>query len=311
MTPPWQHSAWHSAKHWPAKARLSSSPSTLAQASPSLWTPGARTSWIQHPRRRPAPQPWKGMRSEEQSSWRERANLHKSKRRFQLTRNQPVSLQLSYVTSVIIISTRRPVWRFTKENHISFHQLRGSGTHPQHLPCPCPLSRTTAGLYHAICVVRECHLSTLVMSMSRAVWILLCFRLSRVTFARILSTPRKILKITTVSSILISVLIVMLVSHPNIAFFAPTLFNIENTVTCRSIWPGESSYLFVNYNIICTVLPCHQNKNHLLTYCKRESGHFVRPALHTLEDPPFLCSRYFLCSMCSLWIFVFNCSVWV
>ena len=189
---------------WPAKARSSSSPSTLAQPSPSLWTPGVRKSWIQHPRRRPAPRPSEGMRSAELSSWRERANLHMSKRRFQLTRNQPISDQLFNVTSVIMLSKRSPVWRFTLENHISFHQLRESGTHPQHLPCLCPLSRTMAGLFHAICVMRKCHLSTLVMWMSRAVSTLLWFRLSSVTFARKLSTLKMILKITTTPSIPIS-----------------------------------------------------------------------------------------------------------
>ena len=43
LTSPWPTpSAWNSAKHWPPRARLSTSPWTWAPTSPSPWTPGAR-----------------------------------------------------------------------------------------------------------------------------------------------------------------------------------------------------------------------------------------------------------------------------
>ena len=42
LPPPWSPSAWNFAKHWPARASPSSSPSQLVLTSPSHWTPGAR-----------------------------------------------------------------------------------------------------------------------------------------------------------------------------------------------------------------------------------------------------------------------------
>ena len=43
LTSPWPTpSAWNFAKHWPPRARLSTSPWTWAPTSPSPWTPGAR-----------------------------------------------------------------------------------------------------------------------------------------------------------------------------------------------------------------------------------------------------------------------------
>ena len=54
--PPWSPSAWPFAKHWPARARPSASPLSLALTSPSLWTPGARKSTVWGPRRGKAPQ---------------------------------------------------------------------------------------------------------------------------------------------------------------------------------------------------------------------------------------------------------------
>ena len=46
LTSPWPTpSAWNFAKHWPPRARLSTSPWTWAPPSPSPWTPGARL-WL-------------------------------------------------------------------------------------------------------------------------------------------------------------------------------------------------------------------------------------------------------------------------
>ena len=42
LTPPWPPNAWSSAKHWPARARPSTSPWPSALTSPSPWTPGVR-----------------------------------------------------------------------------------------------------------------------------------------------------------------------------------------------------------------------------------------------------------------------------
>ena len=64
----WQHSAWTSAKHWQAKARCSSSPSTLSRLSPSPWIPGVKTLWSPWPRRGPARPPLEGMQSARKKS---------------------------------------------------------------------------------------------------------------------------------------------------------------------------------------------------------------------------------------------------
>ena len=53
-TYPWSPSAWTSAKHWPARARLFISPSTWVPPSPSPWTPGVR-QWRALWKRRRAP----------------------------------------------------------------------------------------------------------------------------------------------------------------------------------------------------------------------------------------------------------------
>ena len=53
-TCPWSPSAWTSAKHWPARARLFISPSTWVPPSPSPWTPGVR-QWRALWKRRRAP----------------------------------------------------------------------------------------------------------------------------------------------------------------------------------------------------------------------------------------------------------------
>ena len=66
LTPPWSSSAWNSAKHWPAKARSSTSPFLLVLPFPSPWTPpGARPHG---PRRSPVPRRFGEMPGEEKSS---------------------------------------------------------------------------------------------------------------------------------------------------------------------------------------------------------------------------------------------------
>ena len=66
---PWPPSAWPSAKHWPARARSSTSPFPLVPTSPSPWTPGAREWKARWSRKRQVPQPLGEMPGEEKNLW--------------------------------------------------------------------------------------------------------------------------------------------------------------------------------------------------------------------------------------------------
>ena len=79
VKPTWQPSAWTSARHWAAKARLSSSPSPWALTSPSPWTQGG-WPWTSRPRfhsrRSPAHPPSGGMPGAGKCSWTRSGTLH-------------------------------------------------------------------------------------------------------------------------------------------------------------------------------------------------------------------------------------------
>ena len=74
-TPPWQHSAWPSAKRWPTRARPSPCLSTLVQTSPSPGTPRAWRPCPAGPRRRPAHPLWEETRGAGRSSWKRSPRL--------------------------------------------------------------------------------------------------------------------------------------------------------------------------------------------------------------------------------------------
>ena len=76
-TLPCFQSAWSSAKHWPARARPSTSLSLLARTSPSPWTPGARKQalWLWW-RRRQAPPLWGEMQRGGGSSCKGSKTVH-------------------------------------------------------------------------------------------------------------------------------------------------------------------------------------------------------------------------------------------
>ena len=88
LIPPWSPSAWTSAKHWPARARSSTSHLLLVPLSPSPWTPGAR---FKGPRRRQAPQRSGEMPSVGKSS----------------TKESSKSLQLGFPLKVMQLPLRR------------------------------------------------------------------------------------------------------------------------------------------------------------------------------------------------------------
>ena len=134
------------------------------------------------------------------------------------------------------------------------------------LPWMFPQWRTVIGLYLAMSVVRKCHPRTLVMMTNATVWALLHSTLSNVSYVERTSTLKIVWKITTTPNIQTSAANAGRGKQIHVVFFAPTIRD-DYKVTYRSIWPGGSSCVIVNFDFIWTVLPCHQNKNHLLTYC--------------------------------------------
>ena len=132
------------------------------------------------------------------------------------------------------------------------------------LPWMFPRWRVIIGSYLAMSVVRKCHPPTFVMMMNATVWALLQPRLSSVSYVGRTSTRKIVWKITTTPNIQTSAATARRWTQIHVVSFAPTIRD-DYKVTYRSIWPGGSSCVIVNSDFIWTVLPCHQNKNHLLT----------------------------------------------
>ena len=77
IIPQWHPSAWLSAKHWPARARLSHLSWRLVRHSHFPWTPRKKSLPISLSKRpgRSALQPWRGMHWGEKSVWPLKMNL--------------------------------------------------------------------------------------------------------------------------------------------------------------------------------------------------------------------------------------------